>query len=229
MDLTAHPIDDSELRCFGIVNASPPIKRITKPASFACSLSRSGPFGSCQIHGSMPMPQSESDDLSNMPDIDNVSGGIKSPIMNNPAFSHSKCPTEIHRSCFCVRFIAEHTKLLEDSTKVSIFISSCIIIRTHTHKIFKMARTFCSLYAILTRLFNSQQQDLHTRKEPAASKMLCICVCFRSPFTSHFYKEVFSIPHRRTAKVHTHTQQQQRRRRRHSVVHKKGTAGNGNT
>lgn len=65
------------------------------------------------------MPQSESDDLSNMPDIDNGSGGIKSPIINNPAFSHSKCPPEIHRSCFCVRFIAEHTKLLEDSTKVS--------------------------------------------------------------------------------------------------------------
>lgn len=67
----------------------------------------------------MPMPQSESDDLSNIPDIDNASGGIKSPIINNPAFSHSKCPPEIHRSCFCVRFIAEHTKLLEDSTKVS--------------------------------------------------------------------------------------------------------------
>lgn len=80
------------------------------------SLSRSGPFGSCQIHGSMPMPQSESDDLSNIPDID--SAGIKSPI-NNPGFSHSKCPPEIHRSCFCVRFIAEHTKLLEDSTKVN--------------------------------------------------------------------------------------------------------------
>lgn len=83
------------------------------------SLSRSGPFGgSCQIHGSMPMPQSESDDLSNMPDIDNRSTGIKSPIIDNPAFSHSGCSTEVHRSCFCVRFIAEHTKLLEDSTKV---------------------------------------------------------------------------------------------------------------
>lgn len=85
------------------------------------SLSRSAPFsGSCQIHGSMPMPQSESDDLSNMPDIDNGSGGMKSPIMNNPAFSHSRCPPEVHRSCFCVRFIAEHTKLLEDSTKASV-------------------------------------------------------------------------------------------------------------
>lgn len=64
------------------------------------------------------MPQSESDDLSNVPDIDEC--GIKSPIIGNPAFSHSKCPPEIHRSCFCVRFIAEHTKLLEDSTKVSL-------------------------------------------------------------------------------------------------------------
>lgn len=79
------------------------------------SLSKFGD-NSCQVHGSMPMPQSESDDLSNIPDIDD--SGIKSSIINNPAFSHSKCPPEIHRSCFCVRFIAEHTKLLEDSTKV---------------------------------------------------------------------------------------------------------------
>lgn len=93
------------------------------------SLSRCGPFGgSCQIHGSIPMPQSESDDLSNIPDVDTGCGigvgrssGIKSPIINNPAFSHSRCPPEVHRSCFCVRFIAEHTKLLEDSTKVTIF------------------------------------------------------------------------------------------------------------
>lgn len=44
---------------------------------------------------------------------------VKSPVlMRNPAFSHSRCPPEIHKSCFCVRFIAEHTKMLEDSTKV---------------------------------------------------------------------------------------------------------------
>lgn len=72
------------------------------------------------------MPQSESDDLSNIPDVDTSCGigvskgsDIKSPMINNPAFTHSRCPPEIHRSCFCVRFIAEHTKLLEDSTKVS--------------------------------------------------------------------------------------------------------------
>lgn len=83
------------------------------------SLSGTGPFGgSCQIHGPLPMTQSESEDLTNVPD-DTGSGGIKSPIINNPAYSHQHCPPEIHRSCFCVRFIAEHTKLLEDSTKVS--------------------------------------------------------------------------------------------------------------
>lgn len=43
---------------------------------------------------------------------------LKSPTMKNPAFSHSMCPSEVHKSCFCVRFIAEHTKMLEDSTKV---------------------------------------------------------------------------------------------------------------
>lgn len=82
-----------------------------------CSLSRCGAYSDCQIHGSMPIQQSESDDLSNMPDIDEAA--IKGSMNSAPAFSHSKCPPEIHRSCFCVRFIAEHTKLLEDSTKVS--------------------------------------------------------------------------------------------------------------
>lgn len=81
---------------------------------FLYSLADGGPFGgSCQIHGPVTMPQSESEDLT-------VSGegDIKSPVLRNPAFSHSHCPPEIHKSCFCVRFIAEHTKMLEDSTKV---------------------------------------------------------------------------------------------------------------
>lgn len=43
---------------------------------------------------------------------------VKSPIMKNPGYSHLHCPTELHRSCFCVRFIAEHTRMLEDSIKV---------------------------------------------------------------------------------------------------------------
>jgi nicotinic acetylcholine receptor len=45
-------------------------------------------------------------------------GEDKSPILNNPAFSHSNCPPQVHKSCFCVRFIAEHTRMLEESTKV---------------------------------------------------------------------------------------------------------------
>ncbi|XP_024941279.1 acetylcholine receptor subunit alpha-like isoform X3 [Cephus cinctus] len=76
--------------------------------------------GSCLIHGPPlpPLPlRTDCEDLS-------VSGEavveeVKSPVLRNPpAFSHSGCPPEVHRSCICVRFIAEHTKMLEDSTKV---------------------------------------------------------------------------------------------------------------
>lgn len=84
------------------------------------SLADGGPLfgGSCQIHGPL---QSESEEL-NLSDLGGiVTGGedLKSPILKNPAFSHSMCPPEVHKSCFCVRFIAEHTKMLEDSTKVT--------------------------------------------------------------------------------------------------------------
>jgi len=77
--------------------------------------------GSCLIHGPPlpPLPlRTECEDLS-------VSGDagieeVKSPVLRSPpAFSHSRCPPEVHRSCICVRFIAEHTKMLEDSTKVN--------------------------------------------------------------------------------------------------------------
>ncbi|KAI4459429.1 neurotransmitter gated ion channel [Holotrichia oblita] len=81
----------------------------------ASSLADGGPFGgSCQIHGPVIRQQSECEDLA----VTEGETAIKSPVLRNPAFSHSKCPTEIHKSCFCVRFIAEHTKMLEDSTKV---------------------------------------------------------------------------------------------------------------
>jgi nicotinic acetylcholine receptor len=74
-----------------------------------------GPFGgSCQIHGPVAVPHSESEEVP----VEGDSSGIKSPVLRNPAFSHTRCPPEIHKSCFCVRFIAEHTKMLEDSTKV---------------------------------------------------------------------------------------------------------------
>lgn len=84
------------------------------------SLEDGGPFGgSCQIHGPAALTHSatataDSEDLT----AEAANNGIKSPVLRNPAFSHSHCPPEIHKSCFCVRFIAEHTKMLEDSTKV---------------------------------------------------------------------------------------------------------------
>ncbi|XP_026477242.1 acetylcholine receptor subunit alpha-like isoform X2 [Ctenocephalides felis] len=77
------------------------------------SLGEIGPFGgSCQIHGPPALSHLGSD-------IDDADGGIKSPsVLLNPAFSHECCPPRMHKSCFCVRFIAEHTRMLEDSTKV---------------------------------------------------------------------------------------------------------------
>ncbi|KPI91299.1 Acetylcholine receptor subunit alpha-like [Papilio xuthus] len=68
--------------------------------------------GSCVVHGSgeggalgVPGPGSEEEALSPVPDPP-------------PSFSHSACPPHMHKTCFCVRFIAEHTRMLEDSTKV---------------------------------------------------------------------------------------------------------------
>jgi hypothetical protein len=83
-----------------------------KTVMHMCSLVDGGPLsGSCQIHGPAVVLQSES--------TDELSDSNKSPVLRNPAFSHSSCPPEVHKSCFCVRFIAEHTKMLEDSTKVN--------------------------------------------------------------------------------------------------------------
>lgn len=85
-------------------------------------ITSSNPFGgSCQIHGPVLMGHSTDTEELSEEMIDNGinSGGIKSPIIGNPGFSHAHCPPEMHRSCFYVRFIAEHTKMLEDSTKVS--------------------------------------------------------------------------------------------------------------
>ncbi|KMZ01301.1 acetylcholine receptor subunit alpha-like isoform X3 [Drosophila simulans] len=94
------------------------IKRPTY--NFETSITANGPFGgSCQVHGPVPpLTHCSSDEIAAVPDMDIGSLGMKSPILNNPAFSHSKCLPKIHKSCFCVRFIAEHTKMQEDSTKV---------------------------------------------------------------------------------------------------------------
>ena len=32
--------------------------------------------------------------------------------------NHVRCTADLHRSCFCVRFIAEHTRLKEESLRV---------------------------------------------------------------------------------------------------------------
>lgn len=99
----------------------------------ATLLAASNPFGgSCQIHGP-PLCSPTSDPETEEVDCDacgadraeeldgEISGsGRKSPIMTNPGYSHTHCPQEMHMSCFYVRFIAEHTKLLEDQTKVSL-------------------------------------------------------------------------------------------------------------
>ncbi|XP_011882028.1 PREDICTED: acetylcholine receptor subunit alpha-like isoform X2 [Vollenhovia emeryi] len=98
-------------------HSRPPSKEDLSPSSLTDG-ARFG--GSCLIHGPplAPLPlHTECEDLS-------VSGDagieeVKSPALRSPpTFSHSRCPPEVHRSCICVRFIAEHTKMLEDSTKV---------------------------------------------------------------------------------------------------------------
>lgn len=80
--------------------------------------------GSCLIHGPvMPALSMHSDcnDLTiNVEEIDEMKRTL---LRNTTIFSHSKCPPEVHRSCYCVRFIAEHTRMLEDSTKVKNFYS----------------------------------------------------------------------------------------------------------
>ncbi|CAG9559775.1 unnamed protein product [Danaus chrysippus] len=88
---------------------TPSKEDLTHTTYVQSGLSESNRFGgSCVVHGSseggaLPVPEEEA--LSPVPDPP-------------PGFSHSACPPEVHRTCFCVRFIAEHTRMLEDSTKV---------------------------------------------------------------------------------------------------------------
>ncbi|KAF7995541.1 hypothetical protein HCN44_006648 [Aphidius gifuensis] len=91
----------------------PVSKEDLSPSSLA-GTSRFG--GSCMIHGPIQSIPLGDEDIEEAAGIDE----IKSPpvLRAAPLFSHSNCPPEIHRSCLCVRFIAEHTKMLEDSTKV---------------------------------------------------------------------------------------------------------------
>ncbi|XP_071564611.1 nicotinic acetylcholine receptor alpha4 isoform X1 [Temnothorax nylanderi] len=100
-------------------HSRPPSKEDLSPSSLTDG-ARFG--GSCLIHGPPlpPLPlHTECEDLSVSVSGDAGIEEVKSPALRSPpAFSHSRCPPEVHRSCICVRFIAEHTKMLEDSTKV---------------------------------------------------------------------------------------------------------------
>lgn len=111
---------------------------------FKFNNSLGGTFGgSCQIHGELPLAASESENLPQLTDGREDGSGLKSPIIKNPAYSHQYCPPEVHRSCFCVRFIAEHTKLQEDSTKVIyIYINlRVIVIFTLSKSYYRSKRT----------------------------------------------------------------------------------------
>nr|XP_045626488.1 acetylcholine receptor subunit alpha-like isoform X3 [Procambarus clarkii] len=70
-----------------------------------------GPFSTtCRIHGATNILEDSSYTLEN---------SDKSPTLR-PGFQHTlpHCSPEVHRTCWCVNFIAEHTRLKEDSTKV---------------------------------------------------------------------------------------------------------------
>ncbi|XP_021187899.3 acetylcholine receptor subunit alpha-like isoform X3 [Helicoverpa armigera] len=76
--------------------------------------------GSCLVHGSSEGGAGPGGGLAgglagNLGAEDETLSPVPDPP---PGFSHSSCPPEVHKTCFCVRFIAEHTRMLEDSTKV---------------------------------------------------------------------------------------------------------------
>ncbi|MPC35629.1 hypothetical protein E2C01_029056 [Portunus trituberculatus] len=68
-----------------------------------------GPFSTtCRIHGSTNIHE----DAYTLEDAD------KSPTFRPFQHNLPHCSPEVHRTCWCVNFIAEHTRLKEDSTKV---------------------------------------------------------------------------------------------------------------
>ena len=40
-----------------------------------------------------------------------------------PPYDHSNCSDQLHKSCACVNFIAEHTKAREEATKVRLILN----------------------------------------------------------------------------------------------------------
>ncbi|XP_050443487.1 acetylcholine receptor subunit alpha-like isoform X2 [Adelges cooleyi] len=77
-------------------------------------ISSDGEGGSCQVHGLVPSVVSDDISITEM----TTDCSKSSVLLRSPGFLHSSCPPAMHKSCFCVRFIAEHTKITDDATKV---------------------------------------------------------------------------------------------------------------
>ena len=55
-----------------------------------------------------------------------------------PPYDHSNCTEQLHKSCACVNFIAEHTKAREEATKVRMAFYQCS--GTHCNQIVKLGQ-----------------------------------------------------------------------------------------
>lgn len=74
----------------------------------------------CRIHGSKTI--NESTLLPMETSMENTRLHIDtSKYHDHKAFHH--CTPDVHRTCWCVNFIAEHTRIKDGCTKVSIFSS----------------------------------------------------------------------------------------------------------
>ena len=82
-------------------------------------------YPGCKVHGTSILLQDEEDetDALNPLALDAQSSGCSSPRppispSQMPPYDHSNCSAQLHKSCACVNFIAEHTKAREEATKV---------------------------------------------------------------------------------------------------------------
>lgn len=91
-----------------------------------------GDGGSCRIHGTAQSLMSDEISVTEM----TTDCSKSSILLRSPGFLHSSCPPAMHKSCFCIRFIAEHTKITDDATKVTIFVYLLIEFSMSFGKIF---------------------------------------------------------------------------------------------